>query len=72
MINHLEPEFHGYPVSSEGSLVTVDWGYDICGYLARHSGLEISMVLLDDISRGIRAEFLEVLVCYKREGEASL
>lgn len=45
--------------------MTIDWGYDITGYVAKHSGLEVTTVFIDDIDRGIRAEFIEVLVCRK-------
>jgi SAM-dependent methyltransferase len=61
----LEPQYHGNPMSAEGSLVTVDWGYDIIDYLAAHSGLSVSMYYIDDVSRGIRAAMNEVLVCRK-------
>ncbi len=63
----LEPVFHGNPIDSQGSLVTVDWGYDICEYIFRHSGLFTHMVTIDDISQGIRAELNEVLITVKRK-----
>lgn len=61
----LEPQYHGNPMSSDGSLVTVDWGYDIMDYFAAHSGLAVSMYYFDDLSKGIRAVYNEVLVCRK-------
>jgi SAM-dependent methyltransferase len=63
--NLLEPKYHGNPMSRNPILVTIDWGYDIIDYLATHSGLSVSMFYIDDISRGIRAAFNEVLVCRK-------
>ncbi len=63
--NLQEPQYHGNPVSDEGSLVTVDWGYDIVDYLAAHSGLTVTMYQFDDLSRGLRAVCNEVLVCRK-------
>lgn len=69
IVHHLEPQYHGNPISSEGSLVTVDWGYDIASYLARASGLDVTMVVIDDIDRGIRAALIEVLVCRKPAAE---
>lgn len=72
IVHHLEPQYHGNPISQDGSLVTVDWGYDITGYLAKHSGLEVTTVFIDDIDRGIRAEFIEVLVCRKPPLPASV
>ena len=65
-ISHLEPPvYHGNPIRSEGSLVTVDWGFDICQYIFESSGLFTHIVYLDDLSRGIRAEYIEVLVTFK-------
>lgn len=65
-IQHLlEPQYHGDPVNAEGALVTIDWGYDIGAYLDRHSGLHTTIVYIDDLTRGIRAEAIEVLVMHK-------
>ena len=65
-VRHLLPaEYHGNPMSSDGSLVTFDWGYDIVDYLALHSGLAVTLVLTDDLSRGIHAVFTDVLMCKK-------
>lgn len=66
VIEHLhEPQYHGNPVSEDGALVTVDWGYDICRYIHAASGLYTHMFLIDDLSRGIRADLNEVLVTVK-------
>jgi len=65
VIHHQEPEYHGNPMSGDGSLVTVDWGYDVAGYLAHHSGLTVTIHAIDDIDRGIRADLNEVIVCTK-------
>jgi len=59
------PEYHENPVSSEGSLVSTYWGYDICEFIFKASGLYTTIVFIDDISRGIRAELIEVLLCKK-------
>lgn len=65
-IVHLEPaEYHGNPISNKGSLVTVDWGFDICRHIFDSSGLFTEIVRIDDLSRGIRAEYIEVLVSRK-------
>jgi SAM-dependent methyltransferase len=65
-IGHLLPaEYHGNPVSPEGSLVTRDWGYDICDFVAAESDLSTTMVFIDNLSLGIRAEYIEVLVSRK-------
>lgn len=65
-VEHLtEPEFHGNPMDPQGSLVTVDWGYDIADYLDRASGLSTTIHTIDDLSQGIRAAYIEVLVSRK-------
>ena len=70
-ITHLEPPiFHGNPISEEGSLVTVDWGFDICRYIFESSGLFTQLIYIDDLSKGIRAEYIEVFITFKWGGES--
>lgn len=70
-IVHLEPpSYHGNPISESGSLVTVDWGYDICRHIFEASGLFTHIVQIDDLSKGIRAPLIDVLVTVKPVGEA--
>lgn len=72
-ITHLlPPVYHGNPVSSDGALVTTDWGYDICHYIHEACGLFTHLVHIDDLSRGIRAEYIEVLITVKPAGDASM
>ena len=62
-ITHLEPaQYHGNPISDQGSLVTVDWGFDITRHIFEASGLFTHLVYIDDLSKGIRAQYIEVLV----------
>jgi hypothetical protein len=61
----VRPEYHGNPISDEGSLVTLDWGYDISRHIYEASGLFTHTLYIDDLARGIRAEFNEVLVTLK-------
>jgi hypothetical protein len=66
VIEHLEPpEYHGNPISADGSLVTIDWGFDICEWIFRACGLFTHLVQMDDLSRGIRADLNQVLVTTK-------
>jgi SAM-dependent methyltransferase len=58
-------EYHGNPIDRGGALVTIDWGYDVLDYLTHHSSLQCSIIYIDDLSRGIRAEFIEVILCRK-------
>lgn len=65
-IRHLEPPvYHGNPLSPEGSLVTLDWGFDICQHIFEACGLFTQIIYIDDITKGIRAELIEVLVTLK-------
>jgi len=47
-----EAQYHGNPIDNQGSLVTVDWGYDICDFIMKHSGLYTTIVYIDDLSKG--------------------
>lgn len=60
----LPPEYHENPVA-KNSLVTMDWGYDITEYIFKHSGLFTTIFYIDDLNRGIRAEFIEILISVK-------
>lgn len=67
-IVHLrKPVYHGNPVDSNGALVICDWGFDICEHIHEASGLYTHVVSIDDISHGIRAEYIEVLVTIKAQ-----
>jgi hypothetical protein len=59
------PEYHGNPISSEGSLVTVHWGYDIADYIFKACRLVTKFVFIDSIELGIRVEYIDVLLTYK-------
>lgn len=63
------PEYHGNPVSEEGSLVTFHWGYDIVHWIYKLSGLITTIFYIDAIELGIKAEFIEVLVTRKLESK---
>jgi SAM-dependent methyltransferase len=65
VIHELPPEYHGNPISADGSLVTFDWGFDIADYLGQASGLNISLLCVDNLHLGLRGQYLEVLVCRK-------
>jgi SAM-dependent methyltransferase len=65
VVHLFPPEYHSNPVDAKGSLVTIHWGYDIADFILRWSGLLTTLVYIDDLSRGIRAEYIEVLVSRK-------
>ncbi|MFN7056809.1 class I SAM-dependent methyltransferase [Hyphomonas sp.] len=62
----LEPEYHGSPVSVRGSLVTMDWGYDIVRHIHEASGMSSHIIMMDDLDRGIRAELIDVVISFRR------
>ena len=62
---HHEAEYHGNPIDNEGSLVTMHWGYDIANFIMRVANTPTAVVVLDDMEKGIRAEYIEVLVSRK-------
>jgi hypothetical protein len=66
-VRHLlePPVYHGSPVDKKGALLTFDWGYDISRHIFEACGLFTEMIYIDDLSRGIRAEYIEVLVTRK-------
>ncbi|WP_243689273.1 methyltransferase domain-containing protein [Geotalea toluenoxydans] len=68
------PQYHGNPVSEEGSLVTVDWGYDICKHIFDACGLFTHIVRMDNLYLGIRADLIEVLMTIKpaESGDGSI
>jgi hypothetical protein len=71
-ITHLEqPVYHGNPISKGGSLVTVDWGFDICRHIFESCGLFTQIFHIDDLNSGIRAEYIEVLVTFKPDNSIS-
>lgn len=70
-LEHLmPPEYHGNPISEEGALVTVDWGFDICRHIFQKCGLFTTILYIDDLTRGIRAEYIEVLMTLKPKSGA--
>ena len=62
---HEDAQYHGNPVDAKGSLVTFDWGFDICRKIHQVSGMFTHLVQIDDLSNGIRAEYIDVLVSIK-------
>lgn len=57
-----EPEFHGNPVSAEGSIVTVDYGYDLHQALASWAPFDVRVYRFADRTHGILGEYTEVIV----------
>ena len=62
---HHEPEWHGNPVDAKGSLVTMHWGYDIAGFITEKAKTPTTIISIDNIDLGIRAEYIDVLISHK-------
>lgn len=65
IVYHHEPEYHGNPIDDSGALVTMHWGYDIAEFIMKEAGTPTTIVMIDNIELGIRAEYIEVLVSRK-------
>lgn len=65
-IRHLAPaQYHGNPVDSKGSLVTIDWGLDMPDVIFRLCGMTTTVSLERDRHYGLDGEFLEVFISRK-------
>jgi SAM-dependent methyltransferase len=60
------PERHGNPVDAQGSPVTFHWGFDIKDFIEEHTDASCEIVYLDDLSKGIRAEYIEIVIQKKQ------
>jgi len=54
--------YHGDPINSAGTLVTVDWGLDICERIFTASGMFTVVFAIQDPSMGVLGAYTEVLV----------
>ena len=63
-IFHGPAEYHGNPVDEKGSLVTMHWGYDIVSYISKVSGMSSTIITIDDLSQGIRAGLIDVVISW--------
>lgn len=62
-LKHLkQPEYHGNPVSNDGALVTVDYGYEVHKLLAEWAPFDIRVTRFADKTHGILGEYTEVFV----------
>jgi SAM-dependent methyltransferase len=65
-VRHLQPpDYHGNPISAEGSLVVREWGDDLPEVIRTACGLETEIFLVRDRRLGIDGKFLEVFVSRK-------
>lgn len=68
-LNVLPPIFHGNPIDQNGSLVTYDWGYDICEIIEKSCGMKSNIFNFENseenCKNGLEADFLQVIVSRK-------
>lgn len=64
--HHESPQYHGNPISGEGALVTVDYGYGIHDLIAKWVPFSVRVVRFSDKYRGIMGGHTEVVICEKR------
>lgn len=67
VIYHHSAEYHGNPIDENRALVTMHWGYDIASFITRVAGMPTVIVMIDDIDKGIRAEYIDVIASFKAE-----
>lgn len=60
MVHLEEPDYHGNPVSADGSLVITEWGREFPSLLAGWVNLPVSVFHLKDRKKGLDGEFIEV------------
>ena len=64
---HLKPvEIHGNPVDETGSIVTVDYGYELHKAFAAWADFDVRVYRFADMRHGILGENTEVVACWKR------
>ena len=59
------PEIHGNPIDPEGSIVTVDYGYDVHKTITQWTGFDVRVYRFSDAEHGILGEYTEVCACVK-------
>lgn len=71
-VEHLaEPEYHGNPISDDGTLVTFHYGYDLPALIHQWSGLDVEVVRFHDHRHGLIGAMTEVYTCTKRPSDVN-
>lgn len=60
-----EEEYHGNPIQEKGTPVSFHYGYDFGSLVNKWSNFNCIIFSIDDLSKGIRAEYNEVIVMRK-------
>jgi len=65
-IKHLkEPDYHGNPAGDGKSLVTYEWGYDICEEIYKATNLKADIINQNIPEKGIEGPLTEVIIFKK-------
>lgn len=59
------PIYHGDPINADGALQTFRWGYDICDWIYRASGMNTVILDVQIPTIGIAGELAEAIVSFK-------
>jgi SAM-dependent methyltransferase len=65
VVHLFEPEYHGNPIDSNGSLVTVRYGDDICEIVWNETRCPTTIYVIREDKTGTIAEFMEVFITRK-------
>jgi SAM-dependent methyltransferase len=65
VLHLVEPEYHGNPIDSAGSLVTVHYGDDIGEIIWKETGCPTTTYVIREDKTGTNAEFMDVFVTRK-------
>ena len=64
-VDFKDPEIHGNPVDQTGSIVTVDWGYDLHQLFAECGPFDVRVARFADRTHGVLGECTDVVTCRK-------
>jgi SAM-dependent methyltransferase len=64
-VDFKDPEIHGNPVNQTGSIVTVDWGYDLHQLFAEWGPFDVRVTRFADRTHGVLGEYTDVVTCRK-------
>lgn len=68
-VNILPPVYHNNPIDKKGSLVTYDWGNDICEFIEESCGMKSVIIEFpnreENYKSGLEADFLQVILSRK-------
>ena len=68
IVHFFEPEYHGNPISGEGSPVTFHYGSDLSDLILEWApGCAVKLITLNDPEIGVLGKFREVFVVTKNK-----